>query len=1263
MKKKETQEILIKGSTSVNASNANVKVAKQSSSVAWANSETDKNKQTATQPAGAPAEKPAKEGEMSAEERQTQGRVEDQINNEHLQRIERMFREADTDGGGGLDMEEFRDAMKKIMGEVDDEDLDIIFMKVDTNCDGNVDWDEYLNYMLLEYREKDSLQQQTRPLYFPKPLKIVPVAHCEVIVRLQFYPFQTPQADKKDSGEQSGLPKARTQLGRYLSISRDGILYYWSERFKLLRTVNLDTLRRSHAHPIWVTDMICLSNLNLLAISSTGRDVEFYDISASKCDIVFSLTGLDSYILVMDYWSDGKKGVFSMGDAGGSISVFISSDVIRYGLFSTLNSTSKTGGKCRIPTPALFKNTSSIYLCFRVSALHSDWCYQIRFIPELNAVATCSATDNSAMVLTLVPHSQKSRIHNSAFHLRKGILCFDYSPEFNILVTGGFDRIVRIWNPYVTNCATSQMKGHMSAITHIVVNGRDNKIISISKDKNVRVWDLQDCACLQNIHSRNMPLGKFPISSIHYSKDTNTLALSTFQIGVLYGAVEDVEASNKAATSHEQSLCAALYNSNFKQVVSGCHSGVVSVWDILTGEKVMQFAACPGRGVEVTAMAFDGPKRRLITGSKDGSLRLWNFNNGACLFELPKLHDSEVTGILYINQRIYVSSWSKRVIWYLDSKEDDEMEYRQWNCYHSEDIFSMDAHSHKLLVTASYNGDIMVWNIDSGQAFCRFNASESPLPLLPIRVIDQGSARREGSPSGSEESLSSEEDVGDSPRLTPAGTEKSSVSKQRAPALSPPAPKRTSQIRLQQEKRHSSQEVSPVLNTTDSDDEWTSKEKRPATTSTMEDMEKEMDIEEKLDRPRLAVEKVLFLRTRERSPNTAILLTSAADGYVYAWSISHQGGMLGKFKATHGSDTAVCSMSTDLEDQMLLTGDTKGYIMIWDIENYCYCMGDEQESCWSEEEERGGGKCLRLADLIPKYCRVQGPRSLVVEEEKEVWGGWNITLVPPKLLSSWRCHLKAVTHLEYVDRFQLIVTASLDCNVRLWSIAGKYIGTFGQAVWRVGVPSVTPAELPADLRRVGSCQTLRVLNAGSHPHWHCAKKLVERLVKQRRQQSVMMTFKLANKDYSSKLQELLPADPCITESSQEQIEETWRKWQVKGKQRSSVLGRAYKQKVRHHLPNLPDVNTSFSSREQLRIYKSMPYSSLTPVTQPPIPAVLREQQLKTQEGLEPTGKQKRLSKRQTHLRFTPANKVTRKKSPAAKPNGSNSAPAKKAPSL
>ena len=51
--------------------------------------------------------------------------------------------------------------------------------------------------------------------------------------------------------------------------------------------------------------------------------------------------------------------------------------------------------------------------------------------------------------------------------------------------------------------------------------------------QNVRVWDLQGCTCLQSIHSRNVPMSRLPISSIHYNRDTNILVLATSLVGAL----------------------------------------------------------------------------------------------------------------------------------------------------------------------------------------------------------------------------------------------------------------------------------------------------------------------------------------------------------------------------------------------------------------------------------------------------------------------------------------------------------------------------------------------------------------------------------------------------------------------------------------------------------------------------------------------------------------------------------------------------------
>lgn len=94
-------------------------------------------------------------------------RLEDQMNHEDLELLERIFEEADEDGGGGLDLDEFREALKRIIANKggilpDENELAIIFMKVDANCDGTVDWEEFCSYMLMENQLKDVMSRLER---------------------------------------------------------------------------------------------------------------------------------------------------------------------------------------------------------------------------------------------------------------------------------------------------------------------------------------------------------------------------------------------------------------------------------------------------------------------------------------------------------------------------------------------------------------------------------------------------------------------------------------------------------------------------------------------------------------------------------------------------------------------------------------------------------------------------------------------------------------------------------------------------------------------------------------------------------------------------------------------------------------------------------------------------------------------------------------------------------------------------------------------
>ena len=48
------------------------------------------------------------------------------------------------------------------------------------------------------------------------------------------------------------------------------------------------------------------------------------------------------------------------------------------------------------------------------------------------------------------PSRQRTAADQRVFKIPKGVHTFDYSVDYNVVVTGGLDQVVRAWNPYMT---------------------------------------------------------------------------------------------------------------------------------------------------------------------------------------------------------------------------------------------------------------------------------------------------------------------------------------------------------------------------------------------------------------------------------------------------------------------------------------------------------------------------------------------------------------------------------------------------------------------------------------------------------------------------------------------------------------------------------------------------------------------------------------------------------------------------------------------
>ena len=120
---------------------------------------------------------------------------------------------------------------------------------------------------------------------------------------------------------------------------------------------------------------------------------------------------------------------------------------------------------------------------------------------------------------------------------------------------------------------------------------------------------------------------------VHLGNNVTSLLIIRF---VIVGP--EKSSDDKERSSHIKPICKALYNSLFNQVVSACHASLVIVWNLETGEKVIQFSNAHPQS-EITAMCFDQSLRRLVT--------------GMVLMNIPLLYDGNVASIIIQSSLYY----------------------------------------------------------------------------------------------------------------------------------------------------------------------------------------------------------------------------------------------------------------------------------------------------------------------------------------------------------------------------------------------------------------------------------------------------------------------------------------------------------------------------------------------------------------------------------------------------------------------------------
>ncbi|KAM4706617.1 cilia- and flagella-associated protein 337-like [Discoglossus pictus] len=457
-----------------------------------------------------------------------------------------------------------------------------------------------------------------------------------------------------------------------LLIGQDGLISTWTQDLKLKKSrLILDENKNQIRKMKWISDSTLMYRYNKLVIATSDREIRLYETNNFEpyCQII----GLETMPLHIGF-SQRKKdgGLLYFGDEQGCVNI-----IVAYDMLEALRKWSKFPSVDETPTISIKDLIDPGCVQFIRWKVHNDWVTQIKYIPSLNSIISCSNDDYTALVVGCVEETKNVQKHlkdifesssmkskrstltgnvsarrniwdETLYRVRRGVKTFDYCKETHLIVTGGLDRIVRLWNPYVPGWAIGVLHGHSSPIVYVQIADENTRIYSISENCNVMVWDIENQSCLIRVIAQAIPI-RGELASCFFSPHQKTLFIAADTLVALQ-VQQTATQPRHLFTSHSEPVTSCQYNWRYHQVVSCSEGSVIKTWDIYTGKLIFELKAAH-ESAAISCLSFDETYTRMLTGGRDGSLNKWLYNGTTI-----KLTKTVIKDDLIINKVIFICS-------------------------------------------------------------------------------------------------------------------------------------------------------------------------------------------------------------------------------------------------------------------------------------------------------------------------------------------------------------------------------------------------------------------------------------------------------------------------------------------------------------------------------------------------------------------------------------------------------------------------------
>lgn len=216
---------------------------------------------------------------------------------------------------------------------------------------------------------------------------------------------------------------------------------------------------------------------------------------------------------------------------------------------------------------------------------------------------------------------------------RVGSICLI---SHQLLATGSADRNIIVWN-LEEKSVICKLTGHQGAIEALVALP-DGLLLSGSYDKTIRVWDWSNKVCRQVLegHTKGVNcLQALPPDRFASGSDDHTVRL--WSLGA--------SSSNTVIANHRGPVNALLALPEGR-LASGSGDSRIHVLDIKE-QKLLSTLTGHSAAVRALVLVMSMRLPLMLSGSDDGTIRVWCLSSYDCLAMLRSVHDAPIKGLAY----------------------------------------------------------------------------------------------------------------------------------------------------------------------------------------------------------------------------------------------------------------------------------------------------------------------------------------------------------------------------------------------------------------------------------------------------------------------------------------------------------------------------------------------------------------------------------------------------------------------------------------